>query len=654
MRDAQQAKNAFQKDLTTQSRFRIHNLLKSRNEKHSQAINDMQEKLSKMNTSSQESVDAEIRKMEKVHELSMSSLKSMAKSVKSTPRSGSGERSSKRRSAGGEEEISSVSSSEESYTPQKFCRSPENVFETCTDVSILQDELKELNQMLAKQSQENRNLRSSLKVALEKEFNLYSQMSRLESDHRKTTINLTKTSMQTERLKNQLQKEKEEKTKPRFIYKTVYVNKNGNQGTSSPFSPTRKKMADSEELRRAKFELNVMKQRLKIATRPIVFEEEQGPTGFITVVFTDVESSTALWEYSMEAMVNSIMIHNDVVRRCIKRHGGFEVKTEGDAFLIAFNDVKDAFNCVLEIQKDLLDADWPEELLQHEKGKKVLDTETGQLLFRGLRVRIGLECGYPMEKMDPVTKRSDYFGPCLNRGARVSSVANGGEIIISNNVFEELKSEFLNGQPTEDGHAVVAESGFAQPCIMQEIGYAKLKGFDNEELLRSIYVKGTESRQFSFGPRDLKPSNKLLQDRRSSASTLEKRILEQPALPPKTMSSPNMRTQLTSEADYNKSYSEIQNEYLQKDVNEANAKIKALESEVSKLQHELAEIENLNPAVASYRRQKEVSVLQHEIDTLKSQNETMRVEAEVMRAQNKRLLADLDHAREQMKLAGNF
>ena len=59
--------------------------------------------------------------------------------------------------------------------------------------------------------------------------------------------------------------------------------------------------------------------------------EKDGPKGEVTLVFTDVQDSTRLWELDMNIMQTSIRLHNDTMRATLRETNGFEVKTEGDA-----------------------------------------------------------------------------------------------------------------------------------------------------------------------------------------------------------------------------------------------------------------------------------------------------------------------------------
>lgn len=127
------------------------------------------------------------------------------------------------------------------------------------------------------------------------------------------------------------------------------------------------------------------------------------PTGWLCLMFTDVENSTNLWEYDVEAMELALPIHNEIIRQCISAHAGYEVKTEGDAFMVAFNSCQSAVTCALAVQQELLDADWPAKMLDDNPYCKTEYDAEGNLIFRGFRVRMGLHAGIPKHKPDPVT-----------------------------------------------------------------------------------------------------------------------------------------------------------------------------------------------------------------------------------------------------------
>ncbi|CAG9461611.1 unnamed protein product [Pedinophyceae sp. YPF-701] len=88
------------------------------------------------------------------------------------------------------------------------------------------------------------------------------------------------------------------------------------------------------------------------------------PTGHreVTLVLTDVEDSTKLWEDMPEVMAAANAMHDAIMRRNLGRWFGYEVTTEGDSFLLAFHEPADAVGWCLSVQQELMAADWPGEL----------------------------------------------------------------------------------------------------------------------------------------------------------------------------------------------------------------------------------------------------------------------------------------------------
>src|SRR5215218_6773434 len=119
------------------------------------------------------------------------------------------------------------------------------------------------------------------------------------------------------------------------------------------------------------------------------------PTGTVTLLFTDVEGSTRLWERDPESMSRALTRHDELLRNTIEAHGGFVFKTVGDAFHAAFSTAPEAVEAALDAQKSLL---------------SVQAEEAGPL-----KVRMALHTGTAEER------GRDYFGPTLNRTARLLS-----------------------------------------------------------------------------------------------------------------------------------------------------------------------------------------------------------------------------------------
>ncbi|MCB9741433.1 MAG: protein kinase [Alphaproteobacteria bacterium] len=142
------------------------------------------------------------------------------------------------------------------------------------------------------------------------------------------------------------------------------------------------------------------------------------PTGRVTFVFTDIEGSTRLWERAPEVMRQALRLHDTCLRRLTEEAGGYEVKHEGDALMLAFSEPAEAVAWCLEAQRLLAEAAWPRDLPSSGPAP-------------GLRVRMGVHVGQVEAHLDPVSGRADYLGAPVNRAARVSSAAHGGQVLLS-------------------------------------------------------------------------------------------------------------------------------------------------------------------------------------------------------------------------------
>jgi class 3 adenylate cyclase len=81
------------------------------------------------------------------------------------------------------------------------------------------------------------------------------------------------------------------------------------------------------------------------------------PSGTVTFLFTDVEGSTRLLdELGEAAYAGALSDHRRVVRAACHRHGGVEVDTQGDAFLVAFPTAPGALTAASELQEALADG----------------------------------------------------------------------------------------------------------------------------------------------------------------------------------------------------------------------------------------------------------------------------------------------------------
>ena len=100
------------------------------------------------------------------------------------------------------------------------------------------------------------------------------------------------------------------------------------------------------------------------------------------LIFTDIQDSTKLWQSIPDTMPTVLATHDECVRALIEAHGGYEVKTEGDAFMISFTSAGDAVEFAASLQPALLKCEWPEEALDQPACCEQT-SEVGSLLWKG-------------------------------------------------------------------------------------------------------------------------------------------------------------------------------------------------------------------------------------------------------------------------------
>jgi class 3 adenylate cyclase len=166
-------------------------------------------------------------------------------------------------------------------------------------------------------------------------------------------------------------------------------------------------------------ENNTLKYFLSPKTFTVKETNSKFPTGTVTVVFSDVQSSTYQWEHYPEEMSLAMEQHNTVIREQIRKTGGYEVKTEGDSFMVAFHSPVSAVWFCCFVQEALLRAQWPPGILKSAYSMEEYDSAKN-LIYRGLRVRMGAHVGKPQCRYDPLTNRMDYIGSMVIRAAKIS------------------------------------------------------------------------------------------------------------------------------------------------------------------------------------------------------------------------------------------
>jgi len=146
------------------------------------------------------------------------------------------------------------------------------------------------------------------------------------------------------------------------------------------------------------------------------------PDGTVTLMFSDIEGSTALNEQMGDAKwMELLRAHNAVIDAQVKAHRGHVVKTMGDGYMVAFKSAADGLKCAVAIQQVLSE----------------LSTQNSELADR-VRVRIGLHTG------EMVRAGDDFFGREVNFAARVASSASGGQVLVSAQCYGLLNTEHGN------------------------------------------------------------------------------------------------------------------------------------------------------------------------------------------------------------------
>lgn len=177
------------------------------------------------------------------------------------------------------------------------------------------------------------------------------------------------------------------------------------------------------------------------------------PSGTLTFLFTDVEGSTRLWEEHPVGMQEALGRHDLIVRAAVESHGGQIVKGAGDGGFAVFGAVRDALRAAVAVQVTLGAEPWG---------------ATGPL-----QVRIGIHTG------EAQYRDGDYFGPVLNRAARIMAIARGGQIVCS------------------EATADLARDGLDENMKLVDLGQHRLRDLSRPEQVFQVDAPGLAG---DFGP----------------------------------------------------------------------------------------------------------------------------------------------------------
>lgn len=173
----------------------------------------------------------------------------------------------------------------------------------------------------------------------------------------------------------------------------------------------------------------------------------------VAIVFTDVQSSTAIWAECSQQMCAALDLHNALIRKCITEHRGYEVKTIGDSFMVAFCSGLDAVRFALAVQECLYDANWNSaNIFQAFEGDQKQD-EAGEHQTCDVQTAINnfYMCYHPHD--DPNTKsipsHSDVVQeanyPSGGSSRQQSTLAHNVENILFHSITELPSGSLYNG-----------------------------------------------------------------------------------------------------------------------------------------------------------------------------------------------------------------
>ncbi len=143
-------------------------------------------------------------------------------------------------------------------------------------------------------------------------------------------------------------------------------------------------------------------------------------------MFTDIVGYTALSQRDEQLSLRLLKKHREISRPVFSKYGGREVKTMGDAFLIEFDSALDATDCAVSLQK-----------AHYEYNKRVT---------RKILVRVGIHVG------DVIHQDGDVYGDAVNIASRIVPLADGGEICISEQVYDQVRNKLPYGLIKLESH----------------------------------------------------------------------------------------------------------------------------------------------------------------------------------------------------------
>jgi len=178
------------------------------------------------------------------------------------------------------------------------------------------------------------------------------------------------------------------------------------------------------------------------------------PSGTVTFLFTDIESSTKLWEKHPEAMKSALARHDSILKEAIESNNGHVIKTTGDGVHAVFATAIDSVTAAIDSQRNFQSL-----ILNNSKVE--------------IKVRMGIHTG------EAELRDDDYYGGTLNRAARIMSIGHGGQILVSETTLQ------------------IAQEHLSTDVTTIDLGEHHLKGLSKPE---QIYQVSAPDLQQEFPP----------------------------------------------------------------------------------------------------------------------------------------------------------